>query len=104
MSMYSPLFEGSDAEHVSPIQLGSQNTLLPYLKRLSGTSLRLLPRTPGSYSSSSMFQSGKVAPVIYPEIYPLERLSDGLVELEKRRTWGKAVVRVKDEPAPPAKL
>ena len=51
-----------------------------------------------------MLQSGKVTPVIYPEVYPLERLSDGLVALENRRTWGKAVVRVKDEPAPVTKL
>ena len=103
-SLYSPLFENGDVERLSPIQLGSQNMLFPYITRLSGTSLRLLPRPPGSHSSSSMFQSGKVVPVVYPEICPLERLSDGLVALENRRTWGKAVVRVKDEPAPPAKL
>lgn len=57
-----------------------------------------------SHSGSSMLQSGKVTPVIYPEVYPLERLSDGLVTLENRGTWGKAIVRVKDEPTPTTKL
>lgn len=51
-----------------------------------------------------MLQSGKATPVVYPEVYPLERLADGLVALESRKTWGKAIVRVKDEPAPAAKL
>ncbi|CAA7257485.1 unnamed protein product [Cyclocybe aegerita] len=45
----------------------------------------------------AMFSSGTVRPVIYDEIYSLERLVDGLAALEKRQTWGKAVVRVKDE-------
>lgn len=31
------------------------------------------------------------------EIYKLEQLVDGLAALEKRQTWGKAVVRVKEE-------
>jgi len=52
----------------------------------------------------SMLESGKVTPIIYPEVYPLERLSEGLAALENRKTWGKVVVRVKDEPAPTAKL
>jgi len=51
-----------------------------------------------------MLQSGKATPVVYSEVYPLERLADGLVALESRKTWGKAIVRVKDEPAPAAKL
>lgn len=61
-------------------------------------------RSSSPHSDSSMLQSGKVTPVTYSEVYPLERLSDGLVALENRRTWGKAVVRVKDEPAPTAKM
>ncbi|KAF9650899.1 alcohol dehydrogenase [Thelephora ganbajun] len=52
----------------------------------------------------SMLQSGKVTPVIFPEVYPLERLADGLVALENRKTWGKAIVRIRDEPVPTAKL
>jgi len=35
--------------------------------------------------------------VTYTEIYKLEQLADGLAALEKRQTWGKAVVRVKEE-------
>jgi hypothetical protein len=35
--------------------------------------------------------------VIFSEIYTLERLVDGLAALERRETWGKAIVRVKDE-------
>lgn len=51
----------------------------------------------------NMLQSGKVTPVIYPQVYPLERLAEGLVALEKRETWGKVVVRVRGEPAPAAR-
>jgi NADPH:quinone reductase len=56
------------------------------------------------HSISSILQSGKVTPVIYPQVYPLERLGEGLVDLENRKTWGKVVVRVKDEPALTTKL
>ncbi|KAF8200800.1 hypothetical protein BJ912DRAFT_1139179 [Pholiota molesta] len=35
--------------------------------------------------------------VTYTEIYNFEQLADGLGALEKRQTWGKAVVRVKEE-------
>jgi len=52
----------------------------------------------------NMLQPGKVTPVAYHEVYPLERLAEGLVALENRKTWGKVVVRVKDEPVPAAKL
>jgi len=52
----------------------------------------------------NILQSGKVTPVVYHEVYPLERLADGLVALENRKTWGKVVVRVQGEPAPTAKL
>ena len=45
----------------------------------------------------SLFASGRVKPVIFPEVYPLERVADGLAALERRETWGKAVVRVKVE-------
>lgn len=45
-----------------------------------------------------MFSSGRVQPVTYTEIYKLESLVDGLEALEKRQTWGKAIVRVKEEP------
>lgn len=45
----------------------------------------------------SLFSSGRAKPVNYTEVYPLEKLSDGLDALERRETWGKAIVRVKDE-------
>jgi len=57
----------------------------------------------GSHSGPSLLRSG-VTPVVYPEVYPLERLADGLGALENRKTWGKAIVRIKDEPTPTAKL
>jgi len=44
-----------------------------------------------------LLSSGKITPVVYPGIQPLERIGDALVALESRKTWGKAVVRVKDE-------
>lgn len=34
---------------------------------------------------------------MYTEVFPLERLADGLGALEKRKTWGKVIVRIKDE-------
>lgn len=45
----------------------------------------------------SMFASAQVKPVIFAEIYKLERLVDGLGALENRKTWGKAIVRVREE-------
>ncbi|KIM40120.1 hypothetical protein M413DRAFT_446274 [Hebeloma cylindrosporum] len=45
----------------------------------------------------SLFASGRVKPVTYTGIYKLEQLVDGLAALEKRQTWGKAVIRVKEE-------
>ncbi|KDQ53501.1 hypothetical protein JAAARDRAFT_39186 [Jaapia argillacea MUCL 33604] len=44
-----------------------------------------------------LLASERVKPVVYSQIYPLERLADGLVAIEKRQTWGKAVVRIRDE-------
>ncbi|KII92456.1 hypothetical protein PLICRDRAFT_50833 [Plicaturopsis crispa FD-325 SS-3] len=44
-----------------------------------------------------LFASGKVKPVVYSEVYPLERLVDALDALEKRQTWGKTIIRVRDE-------
>lgn len=51
-----------------------------------------------------LFASGKVAPVVYSEVWPLERAADGLAALEKRQTWGKAVVRIREEDGVKAKL
>ncbi|KAG8680971.1 hypothetical protein FRC09_017846 [Ceratobasidium sp. 395] len=51
-----------------------------------------------------LFESGKVKPVVFSEVYRgLDNVSKGLVDLEKRKTWGKAIVQVKNETTP-AKL
>lgn len=47
----------------------------------------------------SLISSGRVKPVIYTKVYPLENLADGLQALEQRKTWGKVAVRVRDEKA-----
>lgn len=45
----------------------------------------------------SLLSSGKVKPVIYSTVYPLASAMDGFGALERRETWGKAVVRIRDE-------
>jgi NADPH:quinone reductase len=40
--------------------------------------------------------SGRLRPVVYDGKYTLETLSQGLQDLENRKTWGKAVVRVRE--------
>lgn len=44
-----------------------------------------------------MFASEKVKPVVYPVVYPLEKYSEGLSALERRKTWGKVIARIRDE-------
>ncbi|KAJ7188200.1 alcohol dehydrogenase [Mycena filopes] len=45
-----------------------------------------------------LLESGRVtSPVVYREVFKLDKLVDGLSALENRKTWGKAVARVKDE-------
>ncbi|KAI0785659.1 alcohol dehydrogenase [Abortiporus biennis] len=44
-----------------------------------------------------LLSSGRVKPVCYSEVYPLEKLGDGLHALESRKTWGKTIIRVRDE-------
>ncbi|EKM80973.1 hypothetical protein AGABI1DRAFT_112678 [Agaricus bisporus var. burnettii JB137-S8] len=52
-----------------------------------------------------LFTSGKARPVTYDRIFTLENLSEGLGAIERRETWGKAVVRLrKDEVNEKAKL
>ncbi|CDO77707.1 hypothetical protein BN946_scf184969.g58 [Trametes cinnabarina] len=43
-----------------------------------------------------LFSSGRAKPIVYPETFPLERLADGLQAIEKRKTWGKVIVHVRD--------
>ena len=50
-----------------------------------------------------LFSSGRLKPVVYSGKYTLETLTQGLQDLEKRKTWGKAVVRVL-EPAVQVRL
>ena len=52
----------------------------------------------------SLFSSGRVKPVLYTEVFPLNKIPEGLGKLEQRKTWGKAVVRVREEDSTKAKL
>ena len=51
-----------------------------------------------------MFESKKVVPVVYERTFRLEDLPLGLDALEKRQTYGKAVVVVREEDQARAKL
>ncbi|KAF9071750.1 alcohol dehydrogenase [Rhodocollybia butyracea] len=51
-----------------------------------------------------LFASGKIKPVSYSEVFPLEKLSDGLGALEQRKTYGKVVVNIKKDDTVSAKL
>ena len=44
-----------------------------------------------------LFESGKVKPSVYPEVWDLVNISAGLEALEKRKTWGKVVVRIRND-------
>ncbi|KAI0829943.1 alcohol dehydrogenase [Trametes gibbosa] len=46
-----------------------------------------------------LFSSGRAKPIVYPQTFPLERLADGLVALEQRKTWGKVIVHVRESDA-----
>ncbi|KAI0360914.1 alcohol dehydrogenase [Trametes cingulata] len=50
-----------------------------------------------------LFSSGRAKPVVYPETFPLERLGDGLVALESRKTWGKVIAHVREPEGAQAK-
>ena len=100
---YSQPFHGDNKGRLFLAQSRNQSTFLPYTKKFSSRP-HIVSQCPQAHSSSSILQSGKVTPVIYHEVYPLERVSEGLVALENRQTWGKVVVRVRDEPAPTTKL
>ena len=51
----------------------------------------------------ALFQSGRLKPVVYDGHYTLETLTQGLRDLEDRKTWGKVVVCIQ-EPAVRGKL
>ncbi|THH05280.1 hypothetical protein EW145_g4914 [Phellinidium pouzarii] len=44
-----------------------------------------------------LLQSQRVKPILYPETYTLESLAVGLRTIEERKTWGKAIVRVRED-------
>ncbi|KAJ9120242.1 hypothetical protein QFC22_003142 [Naganishia vaughanmartiniae] len=46
----------------------------------------------------ALFSSGKLVPLVYDKVYDgLDAVADGLHDLESRKTWGKAIVRVRQE-------
>lgn len=46
----------------------------------------------------ALFSSRKLVPLVYDKLYDgLDSIADGLHDLETRKTWGKAVVRVRNE-------
>ncbi|KAF8501790.1 NAD-P-binding protein [Russula emetica] len=47
----------------------------------------------------ALFASGRLKPVVYNGHYTLSTLSQGLQDLEDRKTWGKVVVRVRESSA-----
>lgn len=52
-----------------------------------------------------MVAGGKVKPVIYERVYDgLEELAQGLEDLEGRKVWGKAVVRIRKDDGGLARL
>jgi len=47
-----------------------------------------------------LWETNKCTPVVYSEVYRgLEGVSQGLVAIENRETWGKAVVRIREDPS-----
>ncbi|KAG8932890.1 hypothetical protein FRC02_000400 [Tulasnella sp. 418] len=55
----------------------------------------------------ALYESGKLKPIIYSEVFSFESLPQGLKAIADRQTWGKAVLRIKEEHSestPKAKL
>jgi NADPH2:quinone reductase len=53
----------------------------------------------------SLLSSGKVVPILYEPVYDgLESVTQALADLEGRKTWGKAVIRVRREQGERAKV
>ncbi|KAI5453706.1 hypothetical protein NCC49_005524 [Naganishia albida] len=51
----------------------------------------------------ALFSSRKLVPLVYDKVYDgLNAISEGLHDLETRKTWGKAVVRVRNEDGKPS--
>ncbi|KAF8629656.1 hypothetical protein AX17_005595 [Amanita inopinata Kibby_2008] len=45
----------------------------------------------------ALFASQRIKPVTYTKIYPMQQIADGLMALERRETWGKTIVRIKED-------
>lgn len=45
---------------------------------------------------SRLFSSGRAKPVVYPETFSLDKVADGLVAIEQRKTWGKVIAHVRE--------
>lgn len=51
----------------------------------------------------ALFSSKKLVPLVYDKVYDgLDAIAEGLHDLETRKTWGKAVVRVRREDGKPS--
>ncbi|ESK97067.1 alcohol zinc-containing [Moniliophthora roreri MCA 2997] len=44
-----------------------------------------------------LFNSKRVKPIVYSKVYSFDRLHDALSALENRETWGKAIVRMRED-------
>jgi NADPH:quinone reductase len=47
-----------------------------------------------------MLEARKVVPVVYERVFPLEDLRAGFDALEKRQTYGKVVVCIREDDEP----
>ncbi|KAF8584843.1 alcohol dehydrogenase [Ramaria rubella] len=57
-----------------------------------------VPRIPVVWNALfELFESKKLVPVVYERTFRLDQLPEALDALEKRETYGKVVIRVKDE-------
>jgi NADPH2:quinone reductase len=50
-----------------------------------------------SHRYLSAFAAGQIKPVVYREVFPLESVAKGLDAIASRQTWGKPVVRIKED-------
>lgn len=54
-------------------------------------------RSPVNDIDLRLFASGRIKPIMYDKIFSLDEVTVGLDALERRQTWGKVIVRIKDE-------
>ena len=51
-----------------------------------------------------LFSSGAAKPVVYPETFSLDKVADGLVAIEQRKTWGRVIAHVREPSQAKGKL